>query len=293
MNLVKLIDQFHSEDACREYLERLRWPDGVYCNRCGNTSISRIEDRHQYECNEVSCRYQFTVTAGTIFHDSKLPLWKWFMAIYLVIESKKGISAAQLGRTLGVTYKTAWYLSHRVRAAVCSDDDPKLRGAIEMDETFVGGKKRMGRKQSKKAVVIGAVQRGGQIRLQVIPARDKMAIRDFIKQHTDDDTDVFYTDSFTGYIGIDDHNTFHVALNHRAGEYVIDGDVHTNSIENVWSLLKRSIVGSFHKISIKHLNAYLDELEWRFNNRENPFIFRDTLKRMIDADSLQYAELIA
>ena len=116
INLVELVDRFHSEDRCRKYLEELRWPDGVECPRCGEKSVSQIKKRSQYDCN--SCRYQFSVTAGTIFHDSHLPLWKWFLAVYLIVESKKGISANQLKRTLGVSYKTAWYLSHRIRAAL-------------------------------------------------------------------------------------------------------------------------------------------------------------------------------
>lgn len=131
-----------------------------------------------------------------------------------------------------------------------------------------------------------------QIRLKVVKGRDQLALRTFIRQHTSDDTEVYFTDEYSGYDGIDDGNTRHERINHSAGQYVY-GDVHTNSVENVWSLLKRSIVGSFHKVSVKHLDRYLDELEWRFNNRDNPFLFRDTILRMLDAETLQYQELTA
>src|SRR3954453_23730721 len=139
MDLVKLIEDFGSEDKCREFLEHLRWPDGVRCPRCDSEKISRIIKRNQFDCD--SCRYQFSVTAGTLFHDSHLPLWKWFLAIYMMVESRKSISANQLKRTLSVSYKTAWYLAHRIREAMGDDDQPLLRGIIEVDETYVGGKR--------------------------------------------------------------------------------------------------------------------------------------------------------
>jgi transposase-like protein len=136
MDLADLIQQFGSEEKCRDYLVLLRWPDGVTCPRCDSRKISRIVKRNQYDCD--SCRYQFSVTAGTIFHDSHLPLWKWFLAVYLIGESKKGISANQLKRMLKVSYKTAWYLGHRIRAAMQDDDPEPLRGIIEADETWMG-----------------------------------------------------------------------------------------------------------------------------------------------------------
>ena len=139
-NLLTLIDDYSTDAKCRELLERLRWPNGVACIRCGSMSISEIESRNQYDCND--CRYQFSATVGTIMHDSHLPLRKWFLAIYLICESKKGISALQLKRTLGIAYKTAWYLCHRIREAMGSDpfEGPTLLGIVEVDETLVGGK---------------------------------------------------------------------------------------------------------------------------------------------------------
>src|SRR2546423_4613970 len=174
MNLPDLIEKFGSEDKCREYLEALRWPDGVECPRCEGTTISRIHKRNQFDCD--SCRYQFSVTAGTLSHDSHLPLWKWFLAIYLISESKKGISSKQLQRMLDVSYKTAWYLAHRIRDAMGDDDQPLLRGIIEVDETYVGGHvegKGKGYK-GNKAVVVGALQRDGEVRLKVIPTNNRV-----------------------------------------------------------------------------------------------------------------------
>lgn len=141
MNLPALIERFGSEDKCRAYLEELRWPDGVRCPRCDSAKVSRIKTRKQFDCE--GCRYQFSVTAGTLFHDSHLPLWKWFLAIYLIVESKKGISAKQLQRMLKVSYKTAWYLSHRIRDAMGEAEQPGLLGIIEADETWHGGKRKV------------------------------------------------------------------------------------------------------------------------------------------------------
>jgi len=292
MNLVSLVERFHDEEACRKYMEELRWPDGAKCPRCGSDKLSRIKKRPQFDCD--SCRYQFSVTAGTIFHDTHLPLWKWFLAVYLIVESKKGVSANQLKRTLGVSYKTAWYLSHRIRAALKEVDAQLLKGIVEVDETFVGGEvegKGRGYK-GNKTVVVGAMQRGGNICLQVVRGTDRETLQGFIQENTAGDTEAIYTDEWPAYRGIADQDTKHEAVKHRDKEWS-RGDIHTNSIENVWSLLKRNIVGSYHRVSAKHLDAYLDELEFRFNNRENPYMFRDALCKLLVANSLPYAKLIA
>jgi transposase-like protein len=292
INLISLIDRFHGEDKSRDRLEKLRWPEGIECIRCDSKKISRLKNRTQYQCN--SCRYHFSVTAGTIFHDSHLPLWKWFVAVYLIVESKKSISANQLKRMLGTTYRTAWHLSHRIRAAFKEVDAQLLKGIVETDETFVGGEVRgMGRGYTgNKAIVVGAIQRDGAIRLQVVGARDRETLHGFIHKNVASDTDAIYTDEWTAYYGIADGDTKHETVNHSAKEYV-RGDVHTNSMENVWSLLQRSIIGSYHHVSTKHLDAYLDELEFRFNNRENPHMFRDALCKLLVANCLPYAKLIA
>ncbi|MDP8925871.1 MAG: IS1595 family transposase [Actinomycetota bacterium] len=291
INLVELVDRYHSEDSCRARLEELRWPDGVECPRCGEKNVYRLEDRAQFVCR--SCRYHFSVTAGTIFHDSHLPLWKWFLAVYLIVESKKGISSNQLKRMVGVSYKTAWYLSHRIRAALNEVDAQLLKGIVEVDESFVGGKvEGKGRAyKGNKTVVVGAIQRGGNICLQVIRGTDRETLHGFIRENTAGDTEAIYTDEWPAYRGIADKDTEHKTVKHRDKEYVAEGDIHVNSIENVWSLLKRSIIGSYHQVSAKHLDAYLDELEFRFNNRENPHMFRDAMLKLLVAETLPYAKL--
>lgn len=292
VNLVSLIERFRSEDKCRDYLEELRWPDGLECPRCGGTTISRIAKRNQFDCD--SCRYQFSVTAGSTFHDSHLPLWKWFLAVYLMVESKKGISAKQLQRTIGVSYKTAWYLSHRIRDAMGSIEQSPLVGVVEVDETLIGGKATgMGSGyRENKSVVIGAVERGGEIRLRVIPNTRKHHVTEFIEGAVENPQAIF-TDELRSYndIPVSLPYTRHEAVSHGGDEWV-RGDVHTNSVEGVWSLFKRSIIGSYHQLSIKHLPAYLDEIEWRFNNRDNPFLFRDTLLVLLHSDPLPYKELV-
>ena len=293
-NLLDLMDDFSTDVKCRELLERLRWPDGIACLRCGSVSVSEIERRNQFNCN--ACGYQFSVTAGTIMHDSHLPLRKWFVAIYLMCESKKGISALQLKRTIGVHYKTAWYLCHRIREAMGNDpfDGPTLLGVVEVDETYVGGKvKGKGRGYTgNKTIVAGAIERGGRVRLERIPNTRRKTLHDFIGRTVKDEAEAIYTDELASYLGIGDDDTRHETVNHSVEEWVV-GDVHTNSIEGVWSLFKRSIIGAFHKVSEKHLDRYLEELEWRYSNRNNAFIFMDTLRRIVKTDPLTYRQLIA
>jgi transposase-like protein len=251
--------------------------------------------RYQFVCD--SCSYQFSTTAGTIFHDSHLPLWKWFLAVYLMAESKKGMSANQLKRTLAVSYKTAWYLCHRIRKAMQEINPPKLKGTVEMDETWIGGKKHWEFRTylRNKTMVVGAIQRGGPVRMKA-EKRSKnpsqKIIREFISEVTEPDTERIITHEHPAYFGIQNQHTKHESVNHKEKEYV-RGDVHTNTIENAWSLFKRSVVGSYHKVSEKHLDAYLDEFEWRFNNRKNPYLFRDTILKLIASSNLEYKKLTA
>jgi transposase-like protein len=212
--------------------------------------------------------------------------------MYLMIESKKGISANQVKRTIGVSYKTAWYLCHRIRATMTDGTPNLLKGIVEVDETLVGGRrKNVGHSfRGNKVIVVGATERGGEARLQVIDGADRKTLHQFIRENTAPDTEAIYTDDWPAYNGIADRDTRHETVNHSAKEWV-RGDVHTNSVEGIWSLLKRSIVGSYHKVSTKHLGAYLDELEWRFNNRNNEYLFRDTLLKLIKAENLPYQEL--
>ena len=292
INLISLVDKYHDEDDCRAYLEELRFPDGVVCPHCKSKSISRVETYHIFECR--SCGYQFSVITGTIFMDTHLPLWKWFTAIYLMIESKKGISANQMKRTLGISYKTAWYLCHRIRNAMSNGASSLLKGIVEVDETWVGGKTEgMGHGyKGNKDLAVGAVQRDGDITLESIEHADTDTLLKFIHENTTPEIEAIFTDELPAYKALEKQGIKHETVNHSADEWV-RGDVHTNSVENVWSLLKRSIMGSYHQVSKKHLDAYLDELEWRFNNRENPYLFRDTLLKLINSDNLPYEKLVS
>ena len=295
MNLVELVEKFADNEKCRAYIEALRWPNGAKCPRCQSEKVYNILKRDQFVCD--SCKYQFSATAGTIFHDSHLPLWKWFLAAYLMAESKKGMSANQLKRTLAVSYKTAWYLCHRIRKAMQEVNPPKLRGTVELDETWVGGKRHWQARTylRNKTMVLGAIQRGGPLRVRA-EKRSKnpsqQIVREWIDETTAPDTERLITDDHPAYFGIQDHDTKHEAVDHSAREYV-RGDVYTNSIENAWSLFKRSVIGSYHKVSEKHLDAYLDEFEWRFNNRKNPYLFRDAILKLIASSNLKYKKLTA
>lgn len=291
MDMMELMERFGSEQECRTVLEELRWPKGVACPRCEGVKHAHDTERGVYDC--YSCGYQFSVLAGSIFHDTKLPLRKWFLAVLLMIEAKKGISANQMKRVLGISYKTAWYLCHRIRAAMTEGNPRPLSGTVEVDETYVGGKKRgLGHGyRGNKTAVVGAVERGGNIRLQVVSRTDRKTLHGFILANTAPETEAIYTDELPAYKGIEDADTRHETVNHSAEEWV-NGKVHTNTVEGVWSLFKRSIVGSYHKVSTKHMNAYLDELEWRFNNRKNPYLFRDTLTKLLAANALAYKSLI-
>ena len=292
LTLCNLIDNYNCDDKCRELLERLRFGDKVYCTRCGSVELTDLPKHDRYECKH--CKYQFSVTSGTIMHDSHLPLRKWFIAIYLMCESRKGISANQLKRVLGVQYRTAWHLCHRIREAMSNDPltGPSLVGVVEADEMLVGGKtkgKGAGYR-GNKTWVAGAIQRDGELRLERITNNSKPVLHDFINRNVQNEAEATYTDELNSYLGIETETTKHETVNHSEYEWVA-GDVHTNGIEGIWSLFKRSIVGAFHKMSVKHMDRYLEEMEWRFNNRDNPHIFRDTLSRIVNTRPLTYKEL--
>lgn len=291
IDMMDLMEHFGSERECRDVLAELRWPNGVTCPRCEGTQHAYDSERYTYDC--YSCGYQFSVLAGTIFHDTKLPLRKWFVATLLMVEAKKGISANQMKRTIGVSYKTAWYLCHRIRAAMSQANPEPLSGTVEVDETYVGGKVRgKGRGyKGNKTIVAGAVQRGGNIVLQVVDDNGRRTLHGFIRDNTIPATERIITDEWPACRGIGDMDTLHETVNHREEEWV-RGDVHTLTVESVWSLFKRSLTGSYHKLSAKHLDAYLDELEWRFNNRKNPYLFRDTLGKLLMSENLSYRELV-
>lgn len=289
MNLVQLVEQFADEKKSRAFLEGLRWPDGVTCPRCQSKTVYRVLERDQFDCD--SCRYQFSATSGTIFHDSHLPIWKWLLAAYLMMESKKGISANQMKRTLKVSYKTAWYLCHRIRKAIEElKVKPQLKGTVEVDETFVGGRydPRRKRRPWEKTPVIGLLQRGGKFEARMIPTPSRQILTGIVRERVTPGAKVF-TDEYRAYKSLR-QSYGHETVNHKAREWV-RGKVHTNGVESAWSLFKRSVVGAFHHVSPKHLDAYFDEFEWRFNNRDSPYLFCDTLKRMLTSDNLRFRDL--
>ncbi|MGD0277487.1 MAG: IS1595 family transposase [Syntrophales bacterium] len=220
-----------------------------------------------------------------------MPLWKWFLAVYLMAESKKGISANQIKRSLKISYKTAWYLCHRIREAMNEVHREKLDGTVEVDETYMGGRfdSRRERARYEKQPVIGLLQRDGKFEAKTIPTRGARILVSVVKDRVDKSATVM-TDELPAYRGL--NKIFkHESVNHHNDEWV-RGNVSTNGVENAWSLFKRSIVGSYHHISVQHMDAYIQEFEWRFNGRKNEYLFRDTLMRLLNTPKMEFKELI-
>jgi transposase-like protein len=298
VTLPDIIRLFPTDASCRELLERLRWPKGAVCLRCGGKVVSL--GTRLYNC--AACKYQFAVTTGTIFGDTHLPLEKWFLAVLLLCEARKGMSAKQLQRTLGTGYKTAWYLSHRIRAAMASAARPPLTGIVEMDETYVGGRERSEKRgrpaNSKKEIVIGIRQRGGDLRFFRAEDVKSGTIEQYVRENISTEVEVIMTDDSAIYPKalnasplLGDYRGKHKTINHSSGTYV-DGLIHTNTVENSFSLLKRGIIGSWHKVSAKHLMRYLAEMEFRFNRRHRSDLFLDTLRHMVTTEPLPFADLV-
>ncbi len=334
MNLIDISTRLQTEDQCLDFIEKVRWPDGkIRCVRCGNDKVSRItrtvnpnlerKEKKQnkrtrlYACLETTCNHRFTPTVGTLFHDSHLPLTKWFSAVALIVHAKKGMSALQMQRHLGISYRTAWYMGHRIRKAMASGEGfigggqsgpqvrvitpRKLKGTVEIDETYVGGKtirkKERGNTkwQDKKAAVVGMIERGGELRLrhvgtgnttaaQVRPLLHELVDRNVDRVMTDEST--IYPFAFDGYCA-----SKHETIAHKY-EYV-RGDVHTNTIESAFSLFKRGVTGSFHRVSHKHLQRYLFEFEYRFNRRTMPNLFADAVGQMVSTPEMKYRDLVS
>lgn len=276
-SIFEVVSKFNSEEKCIKHLERIRWPKGLECPHCQSKRIMTFtaegktgKERHLYEC--IACRYQYSVTVGTIFHDSHLPLVKWFLAIYMICSAKKGIPATQLQRELEIgSYKTAWYMAHRIRLAM--RDDPqfcrKYSGIVEIDETYIGGKGKGPRllALSNKVPVVGMKERtSGKIRLKAIQDASKRTLADFIRKNVEPGSEM-HTDEFASYFWLDSSEFAHKSVNHSQTYVSADG-VHVNGVENVWSLVKRGIMGIFHRVSDKYLPLYLDEFSFRFNNRD-------------------------
>lgn len=270
---------FPTEDACRDYLTAHRWPSGeVSCPRCGNKAVYELGKSHQWQCQQCNHDgYRFSVIAGTIFENTNKPLRDWFRVIHLMLTSKKGVSALQVMRFMGFgSYKTAWYMCHRVRAGLANDDFRKLMGIVEVDETYIGGddnNRHMGNKKgsSGKVAVIGAVERKGKVVARVLGKVDHLNMETFVRVVCGDKVSLLATDQHRGYLGLGDDFP-HKSVNHSKKQYVV-GAVHTNTIEGFWSLFKRSIVGSYHKVSKKYLALYIAEAQFRYNNRNNADIF--------------------
>lgn len=305
MNIRQAHEKFATDEQCLGYIEKMRWPDGVVrCPECGGKEISKVERKSDsknkrgwfYLCLEKTCHNQFSPTSGTIFHDTHLPLIVWFQAITLMLNAKKGISAAQLQRDLGIGgYKTAWYLNHRIREAMAEGDIPKLGGIVEIDETYIGGKQKgkgvyYGKKQ--KQVVVGVRQRKGPLRF--IHTKDAKAntLKQIIEANLSDRVEYVMTDDSTQAGAALKDTGKHMIIRHSIGKYV-EGIVHTNTVESAFSLLKRGIVGNFHRVSIKHLQRYLNEFSYRFNRRHDDGAFTETVRRLAGFKPLPFEVLTA
>lgn len=273
-SLFDLFEAFPDEQACLDHLRSIRWRDGEFCPHCGGARVYHFSDKKTFKCGD--CRQRFSIKVGTIFHDTKLPLRKWFMAIWLITNHKKGIASTTLARDLKITQKSAWHVLHRLRhAARTQSFNAPLDGPVEGDETYVGGKeknkhadKRIPGSQggANKAVVLGILERGGELRAEVIQDTSAKTVQGVIRKNVKPGN-VVITDEHRSYKGLG-NDYLHVSVNHSAGQYVVEKLIHTNGIESVWALLKRQIVGIHHFVSPKHLTRYVDEATWRFNRRD-------------------------
>jgi transposase-like protein len=295
MNLVDINTLFPTEEKCRALLVRLRWPEGPRCLRCNANVVELETEKQLFYCKD--CDYQFTVTSGTVFNDSHLPLTKWFLTTHLLCEAKKGMSACQIQRTVGMSYKTAWYLCHRIRHAMAQTDKPMMDGKIEIDTTYVGGVNRgkgISARVDNKTAVLGIRKRNGELRFFHSKDAKSGTLAKYIRENISEDVDVIFTDDFWANTiamrkaGIKNHKT----INHSKDSYVV-GDIHTNTVESAFSLLKRGIMGSWHKVSAKHLPAYLEEMSFRFNRRKRSDLFVDTLRHMVTSSVLTFEKLTA
>jgi transposase-like protein len=307
MNLIDVTRELSTEEECFSFLEKMRWPEGVRCAVCGNNRISRITRKtpsknkraQLYQCLEPTCKQQFSVTSGTIFHDSRIPLSKWFVAISLVMDAKKGMSAKQLQEHLGLgSYQTAWHMTHRIREAMKDGFPTKLSGVVEVDETYIGGKtRRRGKSRKSRAeqfdMVVGMRERQGRVRFFHVPNFKKDTIKNIVDRNIRTDVKQIVTDQAVVYdFALDEtFNRKHRTVNHRM-EWVTPEGHHTNTIESAFSLLKRGLIGSFHRVSIKHLHRYLSEFEYRFNERKSEDRFGGMVSRTAQTSPLPYRTLI-
>lgn len=270
-SIIELASKYDSRDKCLDLLERLRWPDGPACPRCSCRRTYPIQSRRVHECKD--CRYQFSATTGTVMHSSRLSLTKWILAAALLSNGRKGVSACQVARDLHVTYKTAWYLCHRLRRAMRDQGWlAKFSGICEIDETYVGGRRRgkRGRGAAGKTPVVGVRDRSGKVRMQAVPDVTGRSIGKVLREYVEMDAEMVVADQLNSYDQLASEFTME-RINHTR-EYV-RGKIHTNGIESVWAILKRQIVGTHHKISRQYLPMYLAEISYRYNHRHDPMLF--------------------
>jgi len=284
--LQEAIIYFADQDNCIEYFAEKRWPFGVVCPHCGSDKAGYLKKQRRWQCSQRHPKRQFSVKVGTIFEDSPLGLDKWLPCIWLVANCKNGISSYEVHRGLGVTQKTAWFMLHRVRLMLQGETEGKLSGEVEVDETFIGGKARnmhvskrkrriTGTGGRDKAVVFGMVERGGQIRTQVVTSNTKPILQGHVRENVEAGAALF-SDALLSYVGLE-RDYAHGVIDHAVA--YVDGAVHTNTLENFWSLLKRGINGTYISVEPFHLFRYLDEQAFRYNNR----------KDMTDSDRFQLA----
>lgn len=283
MSIADFERHFPHEDACKTYLMNNRWPDGVVrCPRCGFPATAHGTKPFHWQCYECSpvTSYRFSVLVDTIFENTNKPLREWFRVMHLMLTSKKGISALQVMRYMGFgSYKTAWGMCHKIRAALGNQDFKQLIGYVEVDETYVGGKYKNKHKNKRppggqggggKSIVAGAVQRKGNVIARVIANTNYETLDAFVRETVSHKVSLLSTDEYPAYNHLKDYPRGVVC--HSAGQYV-NGAVHTNTIEGFWSMVKRGVVGTFHKVSKKYLQLYVNEFEFRYNNRENADVF--------------------
>ena len=301
MNLLSITKRFQNEDDALDYLIRHRWPDGVRCLACGHEKVYKITSKGKtgkpcrlFECAE--CKLHFSATTGTLFHDSHFPLHKWFTAMALMCEAKKGISALQVQRHIGGSYKTVWYLCHRIRKAMEEMNADPLGGQgkiVEIDETYLGGKKhRKGVKAGKdaKITVLGIAERGGRVHLQKIDNARAVSIKPVLDAKLSPDTDKVITDYASAYSAVLPAEK-HEEVKHYE-ELRTLGELSTKTIEGAFSLFKRGVIGSYHQLSKDHLDSYLQEFCWRYNRRKlQPFMFSTLLTELTRKQPLTYKKL--
>ena len=287
MTLTKLMERFPDEDSCYTYLTAMRWPNGVCCPRCGNDKVHKLAKPYRWQCKGCQKNgYRFSPLVGTIFENTNYGLQTWFQVIFLMISSKKGISALQIHRMIGSgSYRTAWYMCHRIRAAMRNEAFIKLTGVVEIDETFVGGKDKNkhrskrggGRGTLGKVGVIGAIARKGNVVARVIEETDAATLQGFVRETVADDVSLVATDDYRSYRGLAPDYP-HEFVSHSGKNEYVRGNVHTNNIDGFWSLIKRGIMGSFHHVSKQYLPLYLNEFSFRHNHREDPDMFASVVR---------------